>query len=473
MVTRQQIRVVGLLAGPGLFFLILVIPVGLPSLQAKVVLASAVWMAGWWITEAIPLYATSLLPLVLFPLFGIATFSSLSSSYADRIIFLFLGGFVLAAAIQRSGLHERFALYVIKLFGVRQKRVVGGFMMTTAVLSAWVSNTATTMMMLPIAASVVAQVQDGVSRSKFGTCLMLSIAYSANIGGLATLIGTPPNAVFVSLAQSLAGVTVSFERWMLVGVPVAAIMLSVTWWYLVNIGAKVGNEPVALGKEVILKKLAGLGGLSRREKTVAVIFGATVAAWITRGLFWGTLVPSVDDATIAVVASIALLAAPAERGEPTLDWESVKGIPWGVLLLFGGGLALAAGFTSTGLDAWIADRLLLIHTTDLLVILPVIAGFVVFSGEIMSNTAGAALVIPVGAKMASSLGIAPLLVMLPVALASSLSFILPVGTPPNAIVFGSGHVTSRQMAKAGLPLDLLGIVVVTLAGALLVPLVWG
>jgi solute carrier family 13 (sodium-dependent dicarboxylate transporter), member 2/3/5 len=236
--SRRQVRAIGLLSGPALFALLLAMPINLPSFQAKVVLAAAVWMGTWWMTEAIPIYATSLLPLALFPLFSVTSLSGLSSSYADRIIFLFLGGFVLAAAIERSGLHERFALQVIRVFGVRQKRVVGGFTMTTAVLSAWVSNTATTLMMLPIAASVVAQVQDNTSRARFGTCLMLSIAYSANIGGLATLIGTPPNAVFASLASSLAGVTVSFERWMLIGVPVSALMLSVTWWYLVNLGAR-------------------------------------------------------------------------------------------------------------------------------------------------------------------------------------------------------------------------------------------
>lgn len=460
-------------SGPALFVVTLAAPVDLPDVHAKLVLATAAWMGTWWVTEAIPIYATALIPMVLFPIFGVTTLAGLSSSYADRTVFLFLGGFVLAAAIERSGLHERFALRAVGVFGVRPKRVVGGFMIATALLSGWVSNTATTLMMLPIAASVVAQVEDIEERSRFGICLMLSIAYSASIGGLATLVGTPPNAVFASLATSMTGTTVSFGRWMLVGVPVAAVMLCVTWWYLVNIGAKMGDKPVGLGREVIAERMKRMGGLSRREKVVGAVFASTVAAWVTRGLFWGALLPSVDDATIAIVASLVLLAAPTGGGEAVLDWEAVAKIPWGVLLLIGGGLALASGFVSTGLDVWIADRIALVKTSDLLVILPLVVFFVVFSGEIMSNTAMAALAIPVGARIGFSLGVDPILLMLPIAMASSLSFILPVGTPPNAIVFGSGYVSARQMARVGLLLDLLGVAVVTLTGLVLVPRIWG
>lgn len=473
MVASGRLRVAGLFSGPLLFALTLAAPIALPSLDAKLVLATAAWMGAWWVTEAIPIYATSLLPMALFPLFGVTTLAGLSSSYADRTVFLFLGGFVLAAAIERSGLHERFALRAVSIFGVRQKRVVGGFMIATALLSGWVSNTATALMMLPIAASVVAQVEDSRERSRFGTCLMLSIAYSASIGGLATLIGTPPNAVLASLAVSITGTTISFGRWMLVGVPVAAVMLIASWWYLVNIGVRLGDTPVGLGREVIAERMRRLGSLSRREKTVGAVFASTVVAWVTRGLFWGALLPSVDDATIAIVASLVLLAAPTGGGESALDWAAVAKIPWGVLLLIGGGLALASGFVSTGLDVWIADRLALVKTADLLVILPLVLVFVVFSGEIMSNTAGAALAIPVGARIGLSLGVDPILLMLPIAMASSLSFILPVGTPPNAIVFGSGYVTARQMARAGFFLDLLGVLVVTVAGLILVPLIWG
>ncbi len=472
MITKEQIGRIGLIIGPVLFALTISIPIEGLAFEAKIVFATALWMGTWWITEAIPIYATALLPLVLFPAFNVASLAQLSKSYADKIVLLFLGGFIIAAAIQRSGLHERFALNAIRVFGTSPRSIVGGFMITTGMISAWISNTATAMMMLPIAASVIALVRNENERVRFGTCLMLCVAYSASIGGLATLIGTPPNAIFASLSKSLLNVEVSFGQWILIGVPLSAISLAFAWWYMVNFGAKIGNEPIAEEKGIILERLRTLGPLTRQEKIVAVIFGATAVSWISRGLVWGKFAPMIDDSTIAIIAALTLFVIPSGKGQRVLDWGSAVKIPWGVLLLMGGGLALASGFTFTGLDKWISERLMLVETADMLLIIAMIVAFTVFSGEIISNTAGAALIIPIGASIATSLGVNPIAIMLPVALASSYNFIMPVGTPPNAIVFGSGYVTARQMAKAGLPLDLFGIGIVTLVALLLVPIIW-
>jgi len=473
MITKEQISRIGLITGPILFVLTISISIEGLAFEAKVVLAAALWMATWWITEAIPIYATSLLPLVLFPAFNVASLGQLSTSYADKIIFLFLGGFIIAAAIERSGLHQRIAFNAIRAFGTSPRSIVGGFMIATALISAWISNTATAMMMLPIAASIIALVRNENERARFGTCLMLCVAYAASIGGLATLIGTAPNGIFASLSKSLTNVDVSFWQWLIIGVPLSAVSLAFAWWYMVNLGAKVGKEPITEERGIILESLRQLGALTRQEKIVAVIFAATAVSWISRGLVWGNFVPMIEDYTIAIIAALALFAIPSGKGQRVLDWGSVVKIPWGVLLLMGGGLALASGFTLTGLDKWIAERLMLVETTDMLLIIAMIVAFTIFSGEIISNTAGAALIIPIGASIATSLGINPITIMLPVALASSYNFILPVGTPPNAIVFGSGYVTIRQMARAGIPLDLFGIGIVTLIALLLVPIVWG
>jgi len=473
MINKELISRIGLITGPALFALAIAIPIEGLTFQARIVLATALWMASWWITEAIPIYATALIPLALFPAFNVATLPQLAASYADKIIFLFLGGFMIALAIERSGLHERIALNVIKTFGTKPKNIVGAFVLATGFISAWISNTATALMMLPIAASIIVQIRNENERARFGTCLMLCVAYAASLGGVATLIGTAPNAVFASLSKSLINVDVNFVQWTLIGAPLSAICLAFAWWYMVNFGSKISNEPIVEEKSVVLERLRQLGTLTRHEKIVATIFAVTVALWISRGVVWGKFVPMIDDSTIAIIAALALFVFPSGKGERVLDWSSTMKLPWGVLLLIGGGLALASGFTLTGLDKWIAERLVPEGTNEILLIILLIVAFTIFSGEIISNTAGAALMIPIGASIATLLGVNPILLMLPIALASSFSFMLPVGTPPNAIAFGSGYVTMRQMIKAGFPLDLFGIVVVTLISLLLVPLIFG
>jgi solute carrier family 13 (sodium-dependent dicarboxylate transporter), member 2/3/5 len=520
-VTRQQAKIIGLFAGPALFVGILFAPIAedLPF-EAKIVLASTVWMASWWITEAIPIYVTALLPLVIFPSLNVTELGETSSNYADRIVFLFLGGFILAKAVEKSNLHKRFALNILKSFGTNPRYVVAAFMIVTGFLSGWMSNTATTMLMLPIAAAVVSQVQDKQDRSRFGLCLMLSIAYSASIGGMSTLIGTPPNAIFASLSRSILDIEVTFSQWIIIGLPISAISLVVAWVYMVNVGINIRNmKAIAEEKGAIRSRLSELGKITRDEILVAGIFAATAAAWITRGLFWQDILPMIDDSTIAIIAAISLFLIPSsfsgakkndvennnlqnkskeksnfvqmsknggeERrrastdsveeehaGKRLMNWDTAVTIPWGVLLLIGGGLALANAYTATNLDEWMAEKLTFLQGMNFLLIILVLVAVAIFTSEIVSNTATAALLIPISASLATSLEMDPVLLMVPITIATSYGFVMPVGTPPNAIVFASGYVTIPKMARAGLPLDIISIIMVTGLSAMLVPLVW-
>lgn len=473
MLTSKQIHRIGLAAGPVLFVVALYAPIDDLSFEARIVLGASLWMGTWWVTEAIPIYVTALMPLAIFPLFHITQLEQVSMLYADRIVFLFLGGFIIAKAIERSMLHQRFALNVLKTFSTNPRHIVGAFMVVTGSLSAWMSNTATTMLMLPIAAAVIAQITNTEEKGRFGTCLMLCIAYSASLGGMATLIGTPPNAIFASLSKTLIDVDVSFGQWMLVGLPISLISIFVAWWYMVNHGAKIGTLPITAEKGLIMKKIIELGKMNRDEKIVAGVFIATAVAWITRGLIWRDFFPLVDDSTIAIIAAISLFLLPSISKGRLLDWETAVQIPWGVLLLIGGGLALAAGFTATGLDAWIADQLKFLGGFHYIVIILALVAVTKFISEILSNTATAALLIPISVSLAASLDINPLLLMVPIAIATSYVFMMPVGTPPNAIVFASGYVTAAKMARAGLLLSFIGIALATLLTVVLVPLVWG
>jgi solute carrier family 13 (sodium-dependent dicarboxylate transporter), member 2/3/5 len=556
------------------------------SFQAKLVLAITFWMATWWITEAIPIYVTALLPLILFPSLGLTELGQTAANYADRIIFLFLGGFILAKAVEKTNLHKRFALNILKVFGTTPKYIVAAFILVTGILSAWMSNTATAMLMLPIAGAVISQIgignrqerqakddkkkekDDTDDSSKFGLCLMLSIAYSASIGGMATLIGTPPNAIFASLSKSMLDLDISFGEWLLIGLPISGISLVVIWIYMVNVGAKITHmKSISGGKEIIRKNLGEIGSITRDEKIVGCVFAATATAWITRGLIWGDLLPAIDDSTIAIAAALTLFLLPSKprnddktntsiasasnsrdnspfsflssffshffpkkdsrtsiknnihhvgtneniqrvnstngpedvekhktkkiddinevgfdsidedeeeekNDKKIMDWKTAVTIPWGVLLLIGGGLALANGFITTGLDEWISNQLVFVENLTYLLIVLVIVIVAVLASEIISNTATAALLIPITVSLASAVSIDPLLLMVPLTIATSYGFVMPVGTPPNAIVFGSKYVTAPKMARAGFPLDIIGILIVTALTTLMVPLVW-
>lgn len=500
----MRISKIGLSLGPIIFCILLFIPIEGLAFEAKVVLALTFWMSIWWITEAIPIYVTAFLPLMVFPILNIMTLQKLSNAYADSVIFLFLGGFILAKAIENVNLHKRFAMNILKIFGTNPRYIIGAFMIIAAVLSGWISNTATTMLMLPIALAIITQLGNkNNGNDRFGTYLLLSMAYSASIGGMATLIGTPPNAIFASLSESLLNIEVSFGKWMLIGVPTSLAILGLLWLYIVKVG-KIGNSPIVEGKSTILKNLSELGRMNTDEKIVTCIFIGTAIAWITRGLIWKDLFPMVDDATIALISALLFFIIPSfskkklstdtsdfknEKEDKKdivdpelyksrktkrinsrlLDWKTAVTIPWGILVLIGGGLALASGFTETGLDKYIAENLSFLEGMPFIIIILIMLVVTVFAGEVISNTATAALLLPISASLATTLSIDPLLLMVPVTIATSIGFIMPVATPPNAIVFSSEYVTTRKMARVGLPLDLIGIAGVTIMTVILVP----
>jgi sodium-dependent dicarboxylate transporter 2/3/5 len=410
--------------------------------------------------------------MILFPILEIESTDKVFMSYFDEIVLLFLGGFLLAKAIEKSKLHKRFALNLLNTFGTRPKYVIGAFIIITASLSAWMTNTATTLLMLPLAVAIINQIKNSDEKSKFGVCLMLYVGYSASIGGLATLIGTPPNALFASISTNLTGIEVSFAQWMMIGVPVSAVSLVVLWYYMINF-AKLGNTRILGTKQIVIQELSKLGKMEKDEKILAIVFGSTVIAWITRGLFWKEFVPFVEDYVIVIVAVIILLIVPSSTKGRILDIKSARKIPWSVLILIGGGLALAGGFTSSGLDLQIANQLSFVGEMDYFLIILIVVTITIFSGELMSNTAGAALLLPIMASLAITMDVNPILLMAPVAIATSYGFIMPVATPPNAIIIGSGFVTAKKMAKFGIPLNLISILLVSVLMATLVPLVWG
>jgi len=475
---------VGLLLGPVLFGAVYLMPLprGMDP-TALAVAAVAVLMAIWWITEAIPIPATSLLPIVLFPCLGVMTTAATTPSYAHELIFLFLGGFLLAIAMEKWKLHRRVALRTIALVGVGPSRIVLGFMVATAFLSMWVSNTATAMMMLPIGAAVLEQARESIQAKgipgidtrpqhfRFGTVLMLGICYAASIGGVATLIGTPPNTVFAAMADKLFGQQVGFASWMLFGVPLSALMLLLAWVILVKVAYPMHLDELPGGRELVRTELQRLGPMTRPERLVLVVFAATAAAWIIRGFVATTMV---SDTTIAIAGALALFIIPADlrKGEFLLDWESAVRLPWGVMLLFGGGLALAKGVTDSGLADWIGQQLSLLHGLNPTVFLTVVAVLTFCMTEMTSNTATATLLMPIMGAAAVGMGIHPFGPMVTAAVASSYAFVLPVATPPNAVIYASGYVTIRQMAKAGVILNLVGAVLIALFASVLLPVLW-
>ena len=446
--------------------------------EAWRMVALAAWMVAWWLGEAVPIPATALLPIPLMPLLGIADIKPVTASYAHPLIFLFLGGFVLAAAMQRWGLHRRIALRIVGLVGTSPGRIVAGFMVATAFLSMWISNTATTIMMFAVGLSVIEFAAREAPRSEsvrhFGVALMLGIAYSASIGGVGTLIGTPPNALLASFLQSSYGLELDFFTWMQLGVPVVLVMLPCAWLLLVRVVFRVDRLAVSGTGEVIGRELAALGPMSRGEKTVAVVFAAAAAGWILRQPLAAWTGLPVDDTVIALVAALLCFALPVslEKGEFAVDWEHARQLPWGVLLLFGGGLALAGAFNSTGLAEWIGARVSGLDVgTWVLVLLVTVA--IVYLTEITSNTASTATFLPILGAVAVGLGLDPRLLAVPVALGASMAFMMPVATPPNAIVFAYEELQLADMVKAGFWLNIVAVVVTFGAMVLLAPLVWG
>ena len=454
------------------------------SLAAWRVAAVAVLMAVWWISEALPIAATALLPIALFPLLGVMRTAQVTVSYADHLIYLFLGGFLIAMAMQRWELHRRIALHTIRLVGVSPARIVLGFMLATALLSMWISNTATAMMMLPIALAVIGQIErlkpeqagEDTSRAEgLGTSLMLGIAYAASIGGVATLIGTPPNAILAGVVERLYGYRISFAAWMGFGLPLSLLMLAIAWFYLTRYAYPSGRRSLPGARELIGRELAALGSMSGPERWVLTVFAGVALLWIGRGLFKIESLAMVSDASIAIAGALLLFIIPADfaKREFLLDWQTAAKLPWDILILFGGGFALAQGFGDSGLTEWIVTRLSGLAGVPLLVLVAAVTLVVIFLTEVTSNTATATLVLPVMGALAAAVDVHPLGLMVPAAVAASYAFMLPVATPPNAIVFSSRLVSIPQMARAGLWMNLIATVVIAAFVLLLLPLLWG
>lgn len=475
-------RRLGLWLGPLVFVGLLLVPVpdGLTPVGLRTGAVVAL-MAIWWVTEAVPIPVTALLPLALFPLLGILDMGATAAPFANELIFLFMGGFFIAAAMERSGLHRRVALAIVHAIGTSPSRLVLGFMLATAFLSMWISNTATATMMLPIAIAVAEMLKpaDRVGPYEFGIALMLGIAYGASIGGISTLIGTPPNAILAAAAQEILGIQIGFGEWMLVGLPVAVVMLPLTWLALVKV-LYPPRDLIGGAEDLIRQERARLGAVSRAERIVGAVFLLTALAWILRtpkdlgsvvipGIT--TFAPWVQDSTIAMTAALLLFAIPLDlrKGEFILDWGAGRRIAWGVLILFGGGLSLARAMEQSGLAAWIGSFVTVLESVPFWILVGGVVAMVVFLTEITSNAATTTMAMPIMAGAGLALGVPPMVLMTSAALAASMAFMLPVATPPNAIVFSSGYLTIPQMVRAGLLLNLIAIVVVSLVGLLLVP----
>jgi sodium-dependent dicarboxylate transporter 2/3/5 len=473
---------IGLFLGPILFILVrLVIEVEGLSDEANAILASTLWIATWWITEAIPIAVTSLLPIILFPLSGGLSISETSSSFGHRYIFLYLGGFILALAIEKWNLHRRIALKIISLIGTNVRKIILGFMVATSFLSMWISNTATAVMMLPIGIAIVKQMSNLKSTDKkeniiFGKSLMLSIAFSASIGGIATLIGTPPNLVFAGILQEIYNVEISFLKWFIFGLPISILLIIISWLYLTRIAFNFKQKEFKEGEIEIKNELNKLGKISYEEKVVLSVFILTGMAWISRSFLLNIFIPSLDDTIIALICGVSLflLKTKNKNGfkERIMNWEDAVKLPWGVLLLFGGGLAIAEGFQSSGLANWIADNLTKLNGFSLIIILMVVIAAVNFLTEITSNLATIAMLLPILAPTAIILDVHPFILMVAATLSASCAFMLPVATPPNAVVFGSNYLKISDMVRVGILMNLISIIIILIMVYYILPIVW-
>ena len=475
---------IGAIAGPVVFLAILLFfhPEGL-SPAANAVLASTAWIAIWWITEAIPIAATALLPIILFPLTGALQLQATTMAYGHRYIFLYIGGFLLAIAIEKWGLHKRIALNIIHLIGTNVTSIILGFMIATAGLSMWISNTATSVMMLPIGMAIISQLRDNPAtivdeNKEFGKALMLSVAYSASIGGMATLIGTPPNLVLAGVVRELYDVEISFYQWLLFGLPISMILLVLCWFYLTRIAFRFKEKAFPGGRAEIKRQLESYGSMSFEEKSVLAVFVMTATAWICRSFVQKQLelLPRLDDTIIAMAAGLTLFLLPASKSGDTrkrlLLWRDTRNLPWGIILLFGGGMALAEGFKSSGLAEWIGGQMTLLDGVSLVFLVLFLIAAVNFLTEITSNIATTSMLLPILAPMALAIDVHPFLLMVSATVAASCAFMLPVATPPNAVVFGSGHLRIPDMVKTGIWMNIVSIFLLSVFVYFVLPLVW-
>ena len=477
MINKKNI---GLFLGPLAFFLVKFFynPEGLSN-EGLSILASTLWVAIWWITEAVPIYVTALIPIILFPLSGGLELKQTTAAYGHKFVFLFVGGFILAIAIEKWKLHKRIALNIIGLVGTKKSNIILGFMIATAFLSMWISNTATAVMILPVGLAIISQLKDNPKTIEnenlvFGKTLMLAIAYSASIGGMATLIGTPPNLVLAGVIKTSYNIEINFLQWMSFGLPISIFLLFICWKYLTSVAYKFDNQNFDSGMNEINDQLKSLGKISYEEKSVMIIFIATALAWITQSFVIKKYIPEIDDTIIAIIAAVTLFILPNKKGDKKLlDWEDAVKLPWGILLLFGGGMALAKGFDSSGLAIWIGSQMSFFDAIPLLALLLFLVAMVNFLTEITSNLATTAMLLPVLVALAETIGVNPYYLLVGATVAASCAFMLPVATPPNAVVFGSKILKIDDMIKKGFWMNLISIFVLTAAVYWILPIIWG
>ncbi len=481
----KQGKQVGFFLGPSLFLLLeFLLPSSLFTQNAIHVLAIAGWLVTWWISEAAPIPVTALLPLILFPALGIMTMTDAAMPYANPVIFLFMGGFMIALALEKHRLHERIALNLIRITGTSGNGIILGFTLATALLSMWISNTATALMMLPIALSVIDLLRQpeselGAALSKnekyFALGLMLSIGYSASIGGMATIIGTPPNVVFAGFMREFYQTDLEFGRWMLVGLPVTFLTLFSAYFLITRVLYPNKMKSVPGSELLITNRLLALGKMKKEEKRVLMVFALTSFCWIFQNLinsfFDGKVL---NDTNIAMTGGILMFLVPSnfKRSEFLLDWEYTKRLPYGILILFGGGICLAKGMETTGIVNLIGETVANRNAMSVWMLAGILAAIALFLTEIMSNVALVTIFIPVVFGIANGLGINPLILGMPVTFAASCAFMFPISTPPNAIVFSSGHIAMKDMVRAGVLLDIVSLVIIILTTVTLVSCVY-
>jgi sodium-dependent dicarboxylate transporter 2/3/5 len=463
-------NIIGLILGPLVFSLILLFfeADGL-SVEAKCILASTAWMAVWWVTECVPISVTALLPIVLFPLTGGMDLSTTTAAYGHKLVFLFVGGFMIALAIEKWHLHKRLALNIIRMTGSNKSRVILGFMLATAFLSMWISNTATSIMILPVGLAIISQLKDDPNTKEneneiFGKSLMIAIAYSASIGGMATLIGTPPNMVLAGVVEESYGIKLNMFDWMKFGVPLSSFLLVICWVYLTKIAFKFKNEEFSAGRDEILRQIKKLGSFSNEEIKVLIVFTLTALGWISRGSI-EKIFPLIDDTIIAIFFAVILFIIPTSNNKSDktiLVWDDTVKLPWGILILFGGGMAIASAFGKSGLALWIADLLQNLNGIPLFLIILIIVTSINLLTEVTSNMATTAMLLPVLVTIALAIEIHPYFLLVSATLAASCAFMLPISTPPNAVVFSSGFLKIEDMFKKGIWMNMISIITITL-----------
>jgi sodium-dependent dicarboxylate transporter 2/3/5 len=426
-------------------------------------------MAVWWVTECVPISVTALLPIVLFPLTGGMDLSTTTAAYGHKLVFLFVGGFMIALAIEKWHLHKRLALNIIRMTGSNKSRVILGFMLATAFLSMWISNTATSIMILPVGLAIISQLKDDPNTKEneneiFGKSLMIAIAYSASIGGMATLIGTPPNMVLAGVVEESYGIKLNMFDWMKFGVPLSSFLLMICWVYLTKIAFKFKNEEFSAGRDEILRQIKKLGSFSNEEIKVLIVFTLTALGWISRGSI-EKIFPLIDDTIIAIFFAVILFIIPTSNNKSDktiLVWDDTVKLPWGILILFGGGMAIASAFGKSGLALWIADLLQNLNGIPLFLIILIIVTSINLLTEVTSNMATTAMLLPVLVTIALAIEIHPYFLLVSATLAASCAFMLPISTPPNAVVFSSGFLKIEDMFKKGIWMNMISIITITI-----------